>query len=365
MKILILGGGWYGCFIGLVCKAYNLDFLILDKERIFSGSSSKNQNRLHLGYHYPRSLETIKECQYGYEKFTNLFDKYTKNIKYNIYAIEKNSKINYENYKKIFNISDANIVDDTLLKELNINKNLIEKTFLCDEKMINHNKISKIFNDLFKDNFQKFDEFKLVISEDNFFYDNIKYDFFCNCTYGQSKIGFEDIDLNCFYELCLSFLYKSNLKNDFSYTIMDGDFLSLFSYDNDDNDEIVKLFSLTHVKYTPILLDDNITNILNFKENININLINEKKKIFESEIKKYLLNFDDSFKYFDFYLSIKCKLNSASNTDDRSLKYFEKNNSMLFIGGKITGIFEMINIFSKKINIDLNLDDLKKFINIS
>ena len=28
MKVLILGGGWYGCFIALVCKTYNIDFLI-------------------------------------------------------------------------------------------------------------------------------------------------------------------------------------------------------------------------------------------------------------------------------------------------------------------------------------------------
>lgn len=360
MKVLILGGGWYGCFIALVCKTYNIDFLILDKENIFNGSSSKNQNRLHLGYHYPRSSETIKECQQGYNKFIYLFEKYTKNIKYNIYAIEKNSKVNYENYKNIFNISNDNIVDDKILKdiELEINNNLIEKNFVCDEKRINHNEIREKFDDLFKDNFQKFDESKLQIKQDNIIYNNIKYNFFCNCTYGQSKIGFEDIDLDCFYELCLTFLYKSNNENDFSYTIIDGNFLSLFSYEQEKH----KLFSLTHVKYTPIFLDKNIQTIFNLKKNIDPNFINEKKKFFESEIKKYIINFDNNFQYYDYYLSIKCKFNSATKTDDRSLKFFEKDNNLLFIGGKITGIFEMINIFSKKIKIDFDIEYLKKYI---
>ena len=147
MKVLILGSGWYGCMIALICKSNNIEYIILDKDYIFNGSSSKNQNRLHLGYHYPRSPETIKECIEGYHLFNYLFDKYTKDIKYNIYGIEKNSKVDYKKYKNIFSIKKDKIISEQILKniELEINKNIVEKTFMCDEKRINHKKIKKKF----------------------------------------------------------------------------------------------------------------------------------------------------------------------------------------------------------------------------
>jgi len=360
MKILILGGGWYGCMIALICKSNNLDFLILDENEIFSGSSSKNQNRLHLGYHYPRSPETIKECKEGYLLFNNIFGEFTKNIKNNIYAIEKNSKVNFKEYINIFNIHNDRILSKQILDKnnLKINDKLIEKQFTCDEKRINHMALKKKFNNLFNSNFKKLDKSKLFIDDENIIYDNIKYDFFCNCTYGQSRIGFEEVKLECFYELCLTFLYKLNSNNnDFSFTIMDGNYLSLYSYENEEN-----LYTLTHVKHTPIYVNDNLESIIENKKNIDIEFINQKKNLFENDISKYLLNFKENFSYYDYYLSIKCKFNSSKNSDDRSLKYFEKNNKLLFIGGKITGIFEMSNIFVKKLNINFDIDKIKLYL---
>ena len=45
-------------------------FFIFEKgSEIFTQSSYKNQNRLHLGFHYARSYKTRKLCRDGHYKF--------------------------------------------------------------------------------------------------------------------------------------------------------------------------------------------------------------------------------------------------------------------------------------------------------
>ena len=55
MKIAILGAGWFGCHIASKLKIKNDVDLYEKKNQILSGTSSYNTNRLHHGFHYPRS----------------------------------------------------------------------------------------------------------------------------------------------------------------------------------------------------------------------------------------------------------------------------------------------------------------------
>ncbi len=354
MKILILGHGWYGCMIGIVCLLNNIEFLILDKNTdVFSGSSSKNQNRLHLGFHYPRSRETIDECANGHYKFADIFGDYIEPVENNMYGIDKNSKINFDRYKQIFNITDDKIIEDDHIENLQINHNMFEKIFLCDEQQINHDLLKKRFNETLKNYVEIINEEKISFDKNKVLYNNIEYDYFFNCTYGQSKLGFSHLNNDYFYEVCLSIVYKSNLKtNNFALTVMDGDFMSLYPYKNTD------LFTLTHVTYTPLYNSLNIDDINKFRENINDEFINKKKEIFESEICKYITNFKDVFSYHDYFISNKCKF--ISETSDRSLKHYINDNKIMFIGGKITGIFEMLNIIEKQLNIKVDYKSIKK-----
>ena len=60
-KIAIIGAGWFGCHIGSELKKKNLEISIFEKEDdIFKNGSGNNTNRLHLGFHYPRSKKTRK-----------------------------------------------------------------------------------------------------------------------------------------------------------------------------------------------------------------------------------------------------------------------------------------------------------------
>ena len=64
-KICIVGAGFFGISIALILsknKNYQID-LYERKKEILSETSLKNQQRFHLGYHYPRSKKTINEIK--------------------------------------------------------------------------------------------------------------------------------------------------------------------------------------------------------------------------------------------------------------------------------------------------------------
>ena len=86
-RICIIGAGWYGCHAARYLQSKGGHITILDKDGIFCGASSKNQNRLHLGYHYPRSNKTVVECTAGYSKFISSYDYSVKSFDNNFYVI--------------------------------------------------------------------------------------------------------------------------------------------------------------------------------------------------------------------------------------------------------------------------------------
>ena len=99
MKIAIIGGGFYGCYFAYKLKKYGHKITIFEKnKKILSEAAINNQYRLHKGFHYPRSIETITQTNKGAELFIKEFKKYVFFPKQNIYAIHKHSKIDFKKY---------------------------------------------------------------------------------------------------------------------------------------------------------------------------------------------------------------------------------------------------------------------------
>lgn len=60
----------FGAEVALRAKFLGLSVKVFEaKDSILSGASQNNQNRLHLGFHYPRDLETGKQCIRGFNSF--------------------------------------------------------------------------------------------------------------------------------------------------------------------------------------------------------------------------------------------------------------------------------------------------------
>ena len=71
MKIAVVGAGIFGVTIALKLDEY-YDVTLFESSRdILTAASRANQLRLHRGYHYPRSPDTVKTLLESIEFFTN------------------------------------------------------------------------------------------------------------------------------------------------------------------------------------------------------------------------------------------------------------------------------------------------------
>jgi len=71
---IIIGGGLYGLYAAQRCKALGERVLVLEKEdAVFKRATTINQARLHMGYHYPRSLSTAMRSAGYFERFVREF----------------------------------------------------------------------------------------------------------------------------------------------------------------------------------------------------------------------------------------------------------------------------------------------------
>ena len=341
-NIIIVGAGWYGCHIyRFLTKKYltKIKILILDKNKgIFENSSNFNQNRLHLGYHYPRCSKTRNICKIGYHKFIKEYRELLDFIDNNYYCISKDSFIDYNTYLQIFlnDIDyDHTIVENTYLS--NIDGNMIN----TKEKIINSEKVKQFFlknidNNNIKLNY-KVDKIenknnKVIIN------DEIECDLLIDCTYNQQQLSKKKY----VYENTISLLYKRiNFTNNFdSLTIMDGPFFSLFP-----RDITKQLYTLTHVKHTPFLSSTNVNDVLT--NNINSTIDVEKiKNNMEIDVKKYYKDFKKDFTYCDYFTSYKCK--NVCQNDSRNCNIEKNGNNIITVNcGKIIGIFEFEDYVKK------------------
>jgi len=74
MKVAVIGGGLFGCTAALTLADAGAEVHLYEKSgTLFGAASGINQYRLHKGYHYPRSSETISECRDSIASFKRYF----------------------------------------------------------------------------------------------------------------------------------------------------------------------------------------------------------------------------------------------------------------------------------------------------
>lgn len=329
MKIAIIGGGWVGCHLSYKLKNDH-DVTIFEKNKnLFQETSYNNQNRLHLGYHYPRSHKTRELCNTTFHKFLSDYNFLITDVTPNVYCISnKNSIIDFKTYTKIF--------DDYSFENLDIdNYNLknIEGCIVTEEKHINFKLAYEFFNKELKDITIKktIDKSELIKLKNG-------YDLVINCTNNHIN----DTNINdYFYELTLTLIYKKNSASKFgSLTVMDGKFVSLYPYHDD-------LYTLTDVENTPIEIFNDVEKLIEFKKNINLSLINDKKLLFEKNISFFYPEFYENFIFHTFFLSTKTKI--ISNTDNRYPIISETDNLVNCFTGKIQGIYIIEDFINNKL----------------
>jgi dTDP-glucose 4,6-dehydratase len=337
-KIIIIGGGWYGCHLASLLQD-NHDVKLIEKDNdIFNGASYYNQNRLHLGFHYCRNYATRQLCKYGYNKFFKKYSSLIDKIHNNYYIISKDSIMCYDTYVNLYKKEDYDIE----LLENTLFDNIDGKIIKINEHVINSDRSYEYFKNLLNKVDFHFDETVLnytQIENENTINiitdkDSHNADIVFDCTYNQ--LGWSKKEY--IYEKTISLLFKKINDTIFdAITIMDGKFSSLYPRDIKKN-----IFTLTDVEFTPLIKSEDFSKINDYKVDEDTIEIIKNKMI--AKFKKYYPNFENDFIYEGYFLSNKTKL--ISQSDSRDIIAEKISDNLITVNcGKIYGIFDLSYLF--------------------
>jgi|TARA_B100000315_G_scaffold255873_1_gene300331 nucleoside-diphosphate-sugar epimerase len=266
-KVLVIGAGIHGITMAVELAKNGHQVTIIDKnEDMLEGSSFATHNRIHLGYHYPRSKETAEECRRGYYYFVkHLKDCLIFPDFYYVIA-KKNSNVTAKQYKGAMeNLSlECNSVwpDEKFL-----NREKIEDSFKVKEACFDLWKIRDKYKKKFKEHGVKeihnFDVQNASISAKNkikLFSNSsdieINTDLIINCTYTSSNniqkafSVFEDMTPYKIEDTEVA-VVESNEKIP-ALTVMDGPFITILPYAGKENHYLVydKINSVIKQEYS-------------------------------------------------------------------------------------------------------------------
>ena len=327
-KVLVIGAGWYGCHIGLTLLRHGHNVEIQDKkEAPFLGASGLNQNRLHMGFHYPRCSETRFQSLGGFNWFLSKYEFLTKKVDQNFYAIaDKGSVIDFVTFKQIMTASELNYteVDPS---ETTLKLEGCSKFIQVDERLICSLKTSKYFLSELKDNI-RFDKFVDIQNTKNLRHLKKEYDFIIDCSWGTAQ---SNINNKVFYEPCIYFKSKFVGKDAFALTLMDGPFFSIYPEQNNH-------YTITSVEDTPLTqCEDYNTAEKVLKSSNNSAFVEQKYHLFRKKIEFFYPSFSKYFKNPSPMFSIKTKKNSS--VDNRASKITICDNVISVFSGKIDTIY--------------------------
>ena len=241
INIAIIGAGIFGITAALKLKENNFSVDIFEASSdILQGASYNNQNRLHLGFHYPRDSETVKQCAQGYEDFYNQFNSCVKTNFSNAYFISsENSLTSSKNYLEFC------IKNELQFKKIDLN-NFEPKIEHCDLGILTNELVYdaselRIFlkNELIKKNIQpqlnsKINSIKKNLNDFTLTHKNEKkqYDCIINTTYSNINqfdklLGIDEVDYQFEYTMVPIIEW---MDKPIGITIMDGPFMTILPF---------------------------------------------------------------------------------------------------------------------------------------
>jgi hypothetical protein len=318
MKVLVIGGGIYGCHLALNLKKKKIDVDLFEKNKeLLLESSGKNQYRLHQGFHYARNYVTRNQSKKGFNIFMNLYGKFTKKVSKNYYFVPKEySLIDFGTYISIFRNEKYDF--EVLSKEKYSFLNKIEGGFLVDERVIDVDGLRKMFSEELRDIIKY--ETEVLPRELDLL--KLKYDYIIDCTWGRLINFFE-----CEYELTHLCYIKTKTKNHPAITLVDGPLWSIYPTSKDN------IYTLSNVVNTSLFKDKDFDKILNYKSMLTEDYLLSNYNKMVVNVEKNYKNFSNEFSLEGHQISVKTKPNGTS--DPRDCRIFKHDNLISVFSGKI------------------------------
>ena len=241
---IIIGAGLYGLYSAVYCGKKGENILVLECDDVpFARRTYINQARVHMGYHYPRSISTASKSRNYFDRFCRDYPESIKEDFTKIYATSANfSWTNKEQFEKFCHDTDIpcerisntkyfkeGMCDGTFLtKEYTYDWRILRDLLLKDiEKLEN---ITVRYNSFITKIENTGEEYVLTLKDGESF----SAGYVLNSTYASvnqinSMAGFETFPIK--YELCEIILctVDEKLKNT-GITVMDGPFFSIMPF---------------------------------------------------------------------------------------------------------------------------------------
>ena len=255
---IIIGGGLYGLYAALHCAKRGNRVLVIEKDRgLFQRATYINQARVHMGYHYPRSISTAEKSFRYFERFFHDYEDCIWTDFEQIYAIS--TEFSYTNgmqFKKFCDsvgifceeisthryFKDHKVEAAFRTKEYTYDANMLLKKLLAEINV--DGRITILTHVQIKQMEERGNNFELVTSVGIF-----RSGFILNASYAATNqiirmLGYDKFDIK--YELCEIIICKVNdaLKH-IGLTVMDGPFFSIMPFGKS------SMHSLTSVTFTP------------------------------------------------------------------------------------------------------------------
>lgn len=262
---LIIGAGLYGLYAALYCAKKGQQVTVLELEREpFTRATYVNQARVHMGYHYPRSLSTAVKSAGYFKRFVEDYDFCILSDFQQVYATSKHfSWTDAAEFQKF--CQDAGIPCEALPLERYFKSGLCDGAFLTREYTYD----AKLLRDFFLSELEKYsgvricydrqiqrivkcgDRYEILALHEGV---EEKYEapFVLNASYASVNQvlklveGAEPELFGIKYELCEIILCRvSESLKKLGLTVMDGPFFSIMPFGK------TGYHSLTSVTFTP------------------------------------------------------------------------------------------------------------------
>lgn len=367
---IIIGAGLYGLYSALFCGKRGEHVLVLecDKEP-FRRATYINQARVHMGYHYPRSLSTaIKSAGY-FERFVENYPFCINQEFRQVYAISREfswtDEKEFEKFCQASGIFCERVHEDTYF-----NEDMCGGAFLTREYTYDAMKLKSYFLDELAgcSNVEiRYEVSMEAIREAGNVYEivykNGKRDeapFILNASYASTNqiaqmAGMETFQIK--YELCEIILVRVNSSLEkLGLTVMDGPFFSIMPFG------MTGLHSLTSVTFTPHITSHEKLPVFRCQKNTqgmcspehlyNCNLCPEKPETafpyMEKLARKYMKK-EYEFFYESSLFSMKPILMTSEIDDSRPTvirKLTEKPTFVSVLSGKINTVFDLDEVLA-------------------
>ena len=362
---IIIGAGLYGLYAALFCAKRGESALVLEcDEAPFKRATYVNQARVHMGYHYPRSVSTAVKSRGYYDRFVSDYGFCINSAFDKIYAVSSAlSWTDAAQFKKF--CIGADIRCEEMPPEKYFKQGMCGGAFLTTESTFD----AMLLKDWFVEEIKKYPKIKIICGAKINAVENNGSDYIFNLSEGVSYrtpfvlnasyagvnqihalFGFSMLKIK--YELCEIIICRpaEKLKN-VGITVMDGAFFSIMPFGK------TGLHSLTSVTFTPHTVSfDSVPDFSCCKKSNGLcspqHLYNcgecpakpESAWVFMSQLAKKYLREEYGFEYIKSLYSVKPILKASEIDDSRPTvirRYTETPRFISVLSGKINTVYEL------------------------